>query len=129
MKEKELKKIKRNRLIAAIVFSIIFIISIVLMILGFKTSKIALVVIGLMLTFLGIYMLPLMWFNFASWCLYHKIYKMIKYDNIDSTFKLAEALNKKDKDITKAIKIMISYDLFSDYSFKDEKKIIRIEKK
>ena len=89
MKENALKKIKRNRLIASIIFSILFIIAVVLMILGFKTTKIALVVIGLMLTFLGIYMLPLLWFNFASWCFYYKIYKMIKYDNIDSTFKLA----------------------------------------
>ncbi len=129
MKEKELIKIKRNRLIASIIFSILFIFSILLMIYGFKTAKIVFVAIGLMLTFFGIYMLPLMWFNFASWCFYHQLYKMIKYDNIDSTFKLAEILKKKDKDITKAIKIMMSYDLLSDYKFIDESKIVRVEKK
>lgn len=124
----KIKKIVRNRLISSIIFSILFVAGIVLIVLGLSKSIKSLLIIGLVSTFIQFYLLPLLWFNYAAWKYYLKIYQIIIQSDQISTFDIADMLNKKDKDITKAVKILIENDLLQDYQFKDLSKLIKIKK-
>ena len=124
----KIKKIVRNRLISSIVFSILFITGIVFIVLGLSKSIKLLLIIGLISTFIQFYLLPLLWFNFVAWKYYLKIYKIIIQEDQISTFDIANMLSKKDKDITKAVKILIENDLLQDYQFKDLSKLVKIKK-
>ncbi|MBP5407811.1 MAG: hypothetical protein J6Y42_01565 [Bacilli bacterium] len=125
---KNIKKIIRNRLIASILFSLITILGIIFIILGLSLSKKTLLILGLVFVFLNVYLLPLIWFNYIAWRYYLKIYKLIVEEEILNTFAIADKLNKKDKDITKAVNILIENDLLLDYRFVDQTKLVKIKK-
>ena len=121
----QVKRIVFRRLIISILFSILFIVGILFLVLGFTKHISALVIIGLFLTFLEIYLLPLLWFNFAAWCFYKKLYKEIMITNTITTLELATKLKKKDKDITKGINILFENSLINEYRFVDQYKLVK----
>ena len=121
----QVKRIVFRRLIISILFSILFIVGILFLVLGFTKHISALVIIGLFLTFLEIYLLPLLWFNFVAWCFYKKLYKEIMITNTITTLELATKLKKKDKDITKGINILFENSLLYEYRFVDQYNLVK----
>ena len=122
---KQIKKIVLGRLLAAIMFSILFIVGILFLVLGLSKHISALLVIGLFIIFLDLYLLPLLWFNFVAWCFYKKLYQEIISTNTITTLELATKLNKKDKDITKGVNILFQNSLINEYKFIDQYKLIK----
>ena len=82
-------------------------------------------IIGGFITFLEAYLLPLLWFNFAAWCFYKKLYKEIENYEQVTTLELAKKLEKKEKDITKGINILFENGLMNEYKFIDQYKLIK----
>lgn len=123
-----MKKILLNRLISSIIASFIFIGGIISLIIGIKIQMPLLVYLGIGIIVLGIYVLPLVWFNYIAWRGYSKIYECIINKDSITTFDITKILNKKDKDITKGVRLLFDYDLLKEYRFIDNSKIIKNKK-
>ena len=121
----QVNKIVLKRLIASIFFSILFIIGILFIVLGLSNHVGVEAIIGGFITFLEAYLLPLLWFNFAAWCFYKKLYKEIENYEQVTTLELAKKLEKKEKDITKGINILFENGLMNEYKFIDQYKLIK----
>ena len=121
----QVNKIVLKRLIASIFFSILFIIGILFIVLGLSNHIGVETIIGGFITFLEAYLLPLLWFNFAAWCFYKKLYKEIENYEQVTTLELAKKLEKKEKDITKGINILFENGLMNEYKFIDQYKLIK----
>ena len=121
----QVNKIVLKRLIASIFFSILFIIGILFIVLGLSNHIGVEAIIGGFITFLEAYLLPLLWFNFAAWCFYKKLYKEIENYEQVTTLELAKKLEKKEKDITKGINILFENGLMNEYKFIDQYKLIK----
>ena len=121
----QVNKIVLKRLIASIFFSILFIIGILFLVLGLSNHIGVEAIIGGFITFLEAYLLPLLWFNFAAWCFYKKLYKEIENYEQVTTLELAKKLEKKEKDITKGINILFENGLMNEYKFIDQYKLIK----
>ncbi len=122
---KQIKKIVLGRLIAAIVFSILFVVGILFLVFGLSKHISALLIIGLFIIFLDLYLLPLLWFNFVAWCFYKKLYEEIIATNTITTLELATKLNKKDKDITKGVNVLFENSLMDEYRFVNQYKLVK----
>ncbi|MBO7078415.1 MAG: hypothetical protein J6W64_01235 [Bacilli bacterium] len=121
----QVNKIVLKRFIASIFFSILFIIGILFIVLGLSNHVGVEAIIGGFITFLEAYLLPLLWFNFAAWCFYKKLYKEIENYEQVTTLELAKKLEKKEKDITKGINILFENGLMNEYKFIDQYKLIK----
>ena len=121
----QVNKIVLKRLIASIFFSILFIIGILFIVLGLSNHVGVEAFIGGFITFLEAYLLPLLWFNFAAWCFYKKLYKEIENYEQVTTLELAKKLEKKEKDITKGINILFENGIMNEYKFIDQYKLIK----
>ena len=120
-----INKFITKRLIFACLFSCLFIVGILFIVFGLKLHYQVLLIIGLFICFIEVYLLPLLWFNYAAWLFYKKVYNVVVTKGILTTIEISNYLNKKDKDVTKGINILCENGLLDEYVFKDQCKLIK----
>ena len=120
-----INKFITKRLIFACLFSCLFIVGILFIVFGLKLHYQVLLIIGLFICFIEVYLLPLLWFNYAAWLFYKKVYNVVVTKGMLTTIEISNYLNKKDKDVTKGINILCENGLLDEYVFKDQCKLIK----
>ncbi len=126
---KELKKSRSNLLFLSITLTIFLIGGIPAIIFGASKGIVLLLVLGIICTVLGFYVMPICWVIYGERGKYMAVLSSIVNDNILKVENIKQNLGITDAEVKKIINFLINKRYLSGYLFVDNKELKKIEQK
>ena len=125
----DLKKSRNNLLFLSIILTIFLIGGIPAIVFGATKGIVLLLVVGIICTVLGFYVMPICWVVYGERGKYIAVLSCIVKDNILKVDNIKQNLGITDIEVKKIINYLINKRYLTGYLFIDEKELKKIEQK